>query len=94
MAVRGDLSALLSNKKLNDCEGWLESIKLRTVCIEQVAPLRSELAKAERREKLEAGLPTSAKPQAEKQADPGSAAQSPTLPPWGSQSLPMWSRSG
>ncbi len=73
-AVRGELNAVLSNKKLNNCEGWLESLKLRTVCIEQVAPLRTELAKAERKEKLEAGLPTSGSAKIERQADPGSTA--------------------
>jgi len=39
MLVRTDLDALLANPKLNNCDGWLESIKLRTICIEQVAPL-------------------------------------------------------
>jgi hypothetical protein len=73
-AIRSELTTLLANPKLNNCDGWLETIKLRTMCIEQIAPLRTELAEAERKEKLEAGLPTSREPQAEKTADPGSAA--------------------
>jgi hypothetical protein len=51
-AIRGELNALLADKRLNDCEGWLASMKLRAVCIDRVAPLRVELGRAERREKL------------------------------------------
>jgi len=72
-AVQGELAALLSDKRLNDCQGWLESVRLRTTCIEKVAPLKAELANAERREQLQASL---AQPDAQpsKVADPGSVA--------------------
>ena len=55
-AILGELNPILSDRRLNDCEGWLPGIRYRTICIEQVAPLRVELAKAQRREALEAQL--------------------------------------
>ncbi len=58
--ISAELSALLLNdKRLENgegCDGWLASVKLRTLCVERIAPLRAELAKAERREHLEAEL--------------------------------------
>jgi uncharacterized membrane protein len=55
-AVKADLDALLANPRLNSCDGWLANVRLRAVCIETVAPLRSELAKADRRDALEGEL--------------------------------------
>lgn len=55
-AVRAELNPLLSDKRLNNCEGWLANYRLREACIDKVSPLRAELAKAERREKLESDL--------------------------------------
>lgn len=75
-AIDSELAAILTDKRLADCETWLESVRLRTTCIEKVAPLKSELATAKRREALEAelaGLDTS-KPNAEVKPDPAAHA--------------------
>jgi len=75
-SVRAELSPLLSDKRLNNCEGWLANYRLREICIDKVAPLKAELAKAERREKLETDLGKSADHDGVhvSSADPGSAA--------------------
>jgi hypothetical protein len=57
-AINSELAAILTDKRLQDCEGWLESTRLRTKCVEVVSPLKSELATAEKKEKLEAELAT------------------------------------
>lgn len=51
-AVSAELGAILTDKRLANCDTWLASLKLRTKCIEKVAPLRAELAIAERRDTL------------------------------------------
>lgn len=51
-AIAPELAALLIDKRLANCDTWLESVRLRAVCIEKAAPLRVELAKAQRREAL------------------------------------------
>lgn len=56
MDLEAQLSALLTDKRLSNCDGWLESLKLRTICIEQVAPLRSELARSNRKEAIDGEL--------------------------------------
>lgn len=55
-SIQAELNALLTDKRLNNCQGWLANVRLREICIDQVSPLQAEFAKAERREKLEAEL--------------------------------------
>ena len=50
--IETDLASVLKDGRLNDCQGWLESSKLRTVCIEKVEPSRKELATAQERARL------------------------------------------
>lgn len=74
--IQAELTPLLSDKRLNNCLGWLENSRLRNTCIEKVSPLQAELGRAERKEKLEADLGKlpSAGVQTIKVGDPGSAA--------------------
>lgn len=70
--INAELSAVLQEDKrlaLNGCDGWLASVRLRTLCVERVAPLRAELAKAERREHLESEL----RDKSVGKSDPGAA---------------------
>lgn len=55
-AIQAELNPLLTDKRLQNCQGWLANYRLREICIDKVSPLQAELAKAERREKLEADL--------------------------------------
>jgi len=50
--IAADMQSVLTAHKIEACEGWLPT-KARTVCAEQVAPLKAELARAARREALE-----------------------------------------
>ena len=73
--INADLAGLLAAHRIDACEPWLP-VKQRTVCAEQVQPLRAELARAQRREALErdlAGLSSASSP-ATVTADPGAAA--------------------
>ncbi|MGE0629292.1 MAG: hypothetical protein AB7O43_15820 [Hyphomicrobiaceae bacterium] len=75
--IQAELTAAISrDKRLTECDAWQPSKWARTICVEQVAPLKAELAKAERREGLERELSTLAtgKPTAAVQADPGAEA--------------------
>lgn len=51
--IEAELDAILRDPRLHGCEGWLASVKLRTVCIEKVEPARAELANARERERLQ-----------------------------------------
>lgn len=75
-AIQAELNPLLADRRLKQCQGWLANYRLRETCIDKVAPLQAELAKAERREKLETSLSQMADHgrQSVKTADPGSAA--------------------
>lgn len=78
-AIVADLDSALTDRRLSNCDGWLANVKLRTTCIETVAPLRAELAKAQRREKLEAdlsALQVQGSPPVAKAADPAAHALS------------------
>lgn len=75
-AIEIELAPVLTDKRLANCDEWLESVRLRTLCIEKVAPLRSELASAERRETLQRNLAhlNEAGPSVEVKPDPAAAA--------------------
>jgi len=79
-AISAELNAILTDRRLANCETWLESTRLRTICIEKVAPLKSELASAERRETLQGELAGHAQrvgmPNAEVKPDPAASALS------------------
>lgn len=49
--IKTELVVVLKDTRLRDCQGWLASRRLRTVCVEKVEPLRAELANAQAREK-------------------------------------------
>jgi hypothetical protein len=51
--VDNELATILKETRLADCRGWLESKRLRTICVERVEPLRAELANALAREKAQ-----------------------------------------
>jgi hypothetical protein len=57
-AIRAEIDAALKDPRLNDCHGWLQSTRLRAVCVEKVEPLRAELANAEERQRLTSELAT------------------------------------
>ena len=71
--IRPQIDTLMASRRdLADCQGWLPDVRARGVCI-AIADLRTELARAERREHLEAdlaGLNADA-PRAEKAPDAG-----------------------
>lgn len=48
-----ELAGILKDPKLQDCQGWLENKRLRTICIEQVEPRRAEQSIARQRERLQ-----------------------------------------
>jgi len=72
-SLSAELSSLLSDSRLKGCTSPLSNWRLQAICTEKVTPLRSELATAERREKLEASL-AQLPSVAAKVADPGSVA--------------------
>lgn len=72
-SLSAELSSLLSDARLKGCTSPLSSWRLQAICTEKVTPLRSALATAERREKLEASL-SQLPAAAAKLADPGSVA--------------------
>lgn len=78
--IKAELAPILADRRLNNCEGQLVSARLREICSEQVAPLKAELARAERREQLEASLKdlqtNGTSSAADKPADPGAHALS------------------
>src|SRR5262249_50828062 len=49
--VQTELDAKLRDPRLNNCSGWLESSRLRAVCI-GVEPVRKELANSQERQRL------------------------------------------
>ena len=72
-SLSAELSSLLSDSRLKGCTSPLSNWRLQAISTEKVTPLRSELATAERREKLEASL-AQLPSVAAKVADPGSVA--------------------
>jgi hypothetical protein len=56
--IATELGAILKDTRLGDCRGWLESKRLRTICVERVEPLRNELATAEARAKAQDAMST------------------------------------
>jgi hypothetical protein len=54
--VQTEIDALLKENHITECSAWLTNVKLRAVCIEQVAPLQKELATAIERSRLKAEL--------------------------------------
>lgn len=44
--INEELATHLKDARLADCRGWLESKRLRTICVMTVEPLRTELATA------------------------------------------------
>jgi hypothetical protein len=53
--IAADIQGVQAANRIEACEGWLP-VKQRTVCAEKVAPLKAELARAARRQVLEAEL--------------------------------------
>jgi hypothetical protein len=56
--IEAELNAKLKDPRLNNCTGWLESSRLRAVCVEYVEPLRKELGDANERQRLNGELAT------------------------------------
>jgi hypothetical protein len=54
--VQTEIDALLKENHISECSAWLTNVKLRAVCIEQVAPLQKEFATATERSRLKAEL--------------------------------------
>ena len=54
--INTELSGILKDVKLQDCRGWLESKKLRAVCVKRVEPLRTEQATALSRQRLQTAI--------------------------------------
>ena len=68
-AIQADLDGILSDTRLKGCTKPLEARSLAKLCKDKVAPLKAELANAERREVLLSGTVGAAK-----DSDPGSTA--------------------
>ncbi|MCC7251615.1 hypothetical protein [Hyphomicrobium sp.] len=51
--IDNELAVLLKDTRLRGCAGWLESKRLRTVCVEKVEPLRAEQSIAHERQRLQ-----------------------------------------
>jgi hypothetical protein len=54
--IQTEIDSILKENHITECSAWLTNVKLRAVCIEQVAPLQKELATAIERSRLKAEL--------------------------------------
>src|SRR5262245_52499311 len=50
--IAAEIVGVMAANKLDTCDVWL-TVRARTICATEIAPLKAELAKAERREALE-----------------------------------------
>jgi hypothetical protein len=54
--VETELATILNDSRLKGCAGWLESRRLRTICVERVEPLRAEQSVARERQRLQTAM--------------------------------------
>lgn len=54
--IENELAVLLKDSRLKDCTGWLESKRLRTICVEKVEPMRAEQSIAHERQRLQEAM--------------------------------------
>ena len=75
--IEAEISRVFTANRIEACEPWLQ-VKQRTICAEQIAPLKAELARAQRTEVLERELSSLGKgiTQTAGAADAGAAALS------------------
>ncbi len=54
--IENELAVILKDTRLKGCTGWLESKRLRTICVERVEPLRAEQSIALERQLLQEAM--------------------------------------